>query len=142
MKRSASSLWRGNLKQGTGFVNTESGSLSNLPYSFGKRFGDEKGTNPEELIGAAHSSCFAMALSAELEKSNIEAEQIDVKAIVTLDKAPDGWNIPSVNLEVTVRAPGSDKELIKKAAEVAKKNCPVSKLLRAEISMSLQSLNA
>lgn len=138
MKRSASAKWRGNLKQGSGMINVESGNFSNLPYSFSRRFGDEKGTNPEELIAAAHSSCFAMALSAELEKKNIEADLIDVSAIVSLEKSDDGWNIPHIELKVSVTAPGSDRQLITEAAQTAKVECPISKLLKATITMDLQ----
>lgn len=138
MKRSASAKWRGNLKQGSGIINVESGNLSNLPYSFARRFGDEKGTNPEELIAAAHSSCFAMALSAELEEKNIEADLIDVSAIVTLEKLNGGWSIPHIELRVLVTAPGSDRQLISVAAQTAKVECPISKLLKATITMDLQ----
>lgn len=135
MKRSASAHWHGGIKDGKGMISTESGALNNLPYSFSKRFGDERGTNPEELIGAAHSSCFAMALSAELSKQNIVAESIDVKAEVSIEKQGDGWDIPSVHLNVSVAAPGADKNLIETAAKSAKANCPVSKLLKANITM-------
>lgn len=135
MKRSAEAYWVGGIKDGAGKISTESGALTQIPYSFSKRFGDEKGTNPEELIGAAHSGCFAMALSGELTKNNITAESIDVKAEVSLEKQGEGWNIPAVHLIVTVAAPGADKNAVELAAKSAKANCPVSKLLKAEITM-------
>lgn len=137
MKRSASAQWRGNLRQGKGILNTESGSLSKLPYSFAKRFGEEKGTNPEELIGAAHSGCFAMAFSGELEKKNLRPETIDVKAIVSVEKMGEGWSINSIHLDVRVEVPGGARDQIEEAAQSAKRNCPVSQLLNAEISMNL-----
>lgn len=135
MKRSASAHWHGGIKDGQGMISTESGALNNLPYSFSKRFGTEKGTNPEELIGAAHSGCFAMALSGELSKQNISPESIDVKADVSLEKQGEGWGIPAVHLTVSVTAPGADKNLVELAAKSAKENCPVSKLLKANITM-------
>lgn len=137
MKRSASAQWRGNLRQGKGILNSESGALSKLPYSFAKRFGDEKGTNPEELIGAAHSGCFAMAFSGELEKKNLNPETIDVKAIVSLEKKGEGWAINAIHLDVRADVPGGARDQIEEAAQSAKKNCPVSQLLNAEITMNL-----
>lgn len=141
MKRSASAHWYGGIKDGRGTISTESEALTNQPYSFSKRFGEERGTNPEELIGAAHSGCFAMALSGELTKQNIVPESIDVKAEVSLEKQGDGWGIPAVHLTVSVSAPGADKNLVELAAKSAKANCPVSKLLKANITMDF-SLDA
>lgn len=141
MKRSASAEWRGSLKRGQGYINSESGSLSTLSYSFTKRFGEERGTNPEELIAAAHSSCFAMAVSAELEKQNLSAESILVKANVSLEQVNGAWEIPAVHLDVKISAPGIDEEKVKTAAETAKANCPVSKLLKANITMGLSISN-
>lgn len=135
MQRSANAEWRGDLKQGQGTINSESGSLLDLNYSFTKRFGDERGTNPEELIAAAHASCFAMALSAELGKKNIKPTSIDVKANVSLEKAGDSWEIPSILLQVWADVPGSSREEVEQCANVAKTNCPVSKLLKAKITM-------
>jgi lipoyl-dependent peroxiredoxin len=135
MKRSASAQWRGNIKQGNGLITTESGSISKIPYSFSKRFGDEKGTNPEEMIGAAHASCFAMAFSGELEKEGMKADTIDVKAIVSLEKAGEGWEIPSIHLQVNANVPGSSHEKVERAANSAKTNCPISKLMNAKITM-------
>lgn len=136
MERFASAQWRGNLKQGMGFIKSESGCLSNLPYSFLKRFGHEPGTNPEELIAAAHSACFAMAMSAELEKSKMKAETIDVKARVFLENANGDWSIPRITLDVSAYVPSGPEEKIRAAAETAKTNCPISKLLNAEITMN------
>lgn len=135
MKRSASAHWRGNLRQGQGRISTESGVLTDMPYSFAKRFGEEKGTNPEELIAAAHSSCFAMAFSAELEGKELEASSIDVKADVSLEKSGNGWSISAVHLDVTADVPGGTESSIREVAEAAKANCPVSKLLKADITM-------
>lgn len=136
MERFASSQWRGNLKHGMGFIRSESGVLSNLPYSFLKRFGEEPGTNPEELIASAHSACFAMAMSGELDKMNFKAETIDAKSTVTLEKSGDSWSIPRIKLDVTATVPGATQEQVEKAAQTAKANCPISKLLKAEITLS------
>lgn len=136
MERFASSQWRGNLKQGTGFITSESGVLSKLPYSFLKRFGEEPGTNPEELIASAHSACFAMAMSGELEKMNLKAETIDAKSVVTLERTGDSWGIPRIKLDVTASVPGATFEQVEQAAQTAKANCPISKLLRAEITLN------
>jgi osmotically inducible protein OsmC len=135
MKRSSSAQWRGDLKQGQGTINSESGALSNLNYSFSKRFGDTKGTNPEELIAAAHSGCFAMAFAAELEQKKLKAETIDVTAEVSLEKSGDGWAIPSVHLNVIADVPGASYSQVEQIAQSAKQHCPVSKLLKADISM-------
>lgn len=137
MERYASAQWRGNLKQGMGFIRTESGCLSNLPYSFLKRFGQEPGTNPEELIASAHSACFAMAMSGELDKKNLKAETIDVRANVMLEQQGAGWSITKVRLDVTAFVPNASREQVEEAAQSAKANCPVSKLLNAEITMNL-----
>lgn len=138
MKRTASAQWRGNLRQGKGSINTESGAISNLPYSFSKRFGEERGTNPEELIGAAHSSCFAMAVSAELEQRKLQAELIDVRATVSLENVSGAWSIPAIHLDVSIEASNATREQIEEAANTAKANCPVSKLLKAaDITMNL-----
>ena len=137
MERFASAQWRGNIKQGMGFINTESGCLSNLPYSFLKRFGHEPGTNPEELVASAHSACFAMAMSGELDRRNLKAETIDVRATVTLEQQGTGWSIPRIKLDVTANVPNASRQQIEEAAQSAKVNCPLSKLLRADITMNL-----
>lgn len=138
MKRFASAQWRGDLKTGQGFLSTESESLSNSPYSFTKRFGDERGTNPEELIGAAHSGCFAMAFAGELAQKNLHPELIDVKAEVSLEKIGDGWGIPSVHLFVRASVPDASYQQVNEVAQSAKLNCPVSKLLKANITMDFE----
>lgn len=137
MKRKGSAQWTGDLKTGKGTISTESGALSSLPYGFNTRFGDEKGTNPEELIGAAHASCFSMALSNELSKAGIADPRIETTATVELKQQDGGFAITSSHLTVKITAKGADKAAAEKAAETAKTNCPVSKLLKAEIGMDL-----
>jgi osmotically inducible protein OsmC len=134
MKRTGSAQWSGDLKTGKGQISTESGALNALPYGFNTRFGDEKGTNPEELIGAAHAACFSMALSAELGKANIKAD-IATKATIELKQQDSGFAITSSHLDVTVTAKGADRSAVENATKTAKANCPVSKLLKAEITM-------
>jgi lipoyl-dependent peroxiredoxin len=135
-KRNGSAHWEGDLRTGKGTISTESGALAAIPYSFAKRFGDEKGSNPEEIIGAAHAACFSMALSAELAKAHIVAEAIDTTSTVELAQAAGGgFEIPAVHLTVAVKAPGADRAKVQTATETAKTNCPVSKLLRATITM-------
>lgn len=136
MKRYGSAVWQGNLKNGKGTVSTESGTLDNLAYSFVSRFEQGKGTNPEELIGAAHAGCFSMALSAQLENDGLQAEEIHTKAHVSLEKKEEGFVIPAIHLEVTAKVPQATEEQFKNAAERAKEGCPISKLMNAEISMS------
>ncbi len=135
MKRTGSAVWQGGLKDGKGTVSTESGALASVPYSFAKRFGDEKGTNPEELIGAAHASCFAMALSAVLGEAGMTADEIAASSAVTVVPADGGFKITTAHLTVTARITGGDEAAFKKAAEDAKANCPVSKVLNAEITL-------
>ena len=135
MKRKASAQWQGGLKDGNGTVSAESGVLNNIPYSFSKRFGDEKGTNPEELIAAAHASCFAMATSAQLEGVGIKAQSIAATANVVLEKVGDGFAVTSSHLEVNIKAPGADRAKVQTAADNAKTGCPISKLLNAKITM-------
>lgn len=137
MKRTATAEWRGNLKQGLGAISTESGAIFKIPYSFAKRFSDERGTNPEELIGAAHSGCFAMAMSLELEKRKLKAESINVEAQVTLDKVANDWAVTEIHLNVSAEVPGATDGEIQQAADAAKTNCPISRLLRAHITMNL-----
>jgi osmotically inducible protein OsmC len=134
--KKASAVWEGGLKEGKGSVSTASGALKNIPYGFNTRFGDTPGSNPEELIGAAHAGCFSMALSNELEQVGITGK-IETTATITLEKLDAGFTVTKSHLTVTVSAPGKDKAAIEKAADGAKKNCPISKLLNAEISMDL-----
>ncbi len=135
MRRKASAVWKGGLKDGNGTVSAESGVLSDVSYSFAKRFGDEKGTNPEELIAAAHASCFAMATSAQLDGLGIKAQSIAATATVSLEKVGDGFSVTTSHLDVTIKAPGADRAKIQTAADNAKAGCPISKLLNAKISM-------
>lgn len=135
MDRKASAHWEGGLKDGKGSVSTESGAL-NASYSFNKRFEDEKGTNPEELIGAAHASCFSMALSMILGEKGYTAESIDTQAKVTLSQGSSGFDISKIHLEVEASIRDADDAVFKEAAEMAKTNCPVSKVLNAEITMT------
>lgn len=137
MKRKASAVWNGSLKTGSGKISTESGVLKDTPYSFAKRFGDTPGTNPEELIAAAHSSCFAMALSAALSQKAIEPVALNVDATVSLEQQGAGWSVTASRLNLQAKVPGISKEDFTAVAEDAKKNCPISKLLNAEISLEI-----
>jgi osmotically inducible protein OsmC len=136
MKRTGSAVWQGGIKDGKGTVSTQSGVLRQAQYSFSTRFEDGIGTNPEELIAAAHAGCFSMALSAQLGNANLAAERIATTATVSLDKQDGGFAITKVHLEVEATIPGATQEQFTTAAENAKKGCPVSKLLNAEITMS------
>ena len=138
MKRSGSAVWNGGLKDGAGTVSTESGVLDAVSYSFGKRFGEEKGTNPEELIGAAHAACFTMALSNELGEAGMTAEELSTTATVTVEAGDGGFVIPSVHLKLTAKIPGASEEAFQEAAAKAKAGCPVSKVLNAEITLDAE----
>ena len=135
MKRSASAEWKGGLKDGKGTISTESGVLANTSYSFGTRFESAKGTNPEELIGAAHAGCFSMALSAQLGEAGMTAERIATTAAVTLEKLDSGFAITAIHLTVKAKIPGADAAKFQTAANNAKAGCPVSKVLNATITM-------
>jgi osmotically inducible protein OsmC len=135
MKRSASAEWQGGLKDGKGTISTQSGVLQSTQYSFGTRFEDGIGTNPEELVAAAHAGCFSMALSMILEAAGMKAERIQTTAAVTLDKVGEGFEVTKVHLDATVRIPGADQSAFDEAAQKAKEGCPISKLLNAEITM-------
>ena len=135
MKRSASAVWKGGLKDGTGLISTETGVLSNVPYNFRMRFENEKGTNPEELIAAAHAACFSMALSMALGEAGMKAESISTKATVSLEQVGGGFSVTSSALETRVKIPNADPTAFQKAAESAKSGCPISKLLNAKITM-------
>lgn len=135
MKRKGSATWTGGIKDGKGTVSTDSGVLAETRFSFSTRFEDGKGTNPEELIAAAHAGCFSMALSGQLGKANLTAERISTIASVTLDKTDDGFAITAVHLDVTAKIPGADKQAFDTATANAKEGCPVSKLLNAKITM-------
>ncbi|KPQ26717.1 MULTISPECIES: OsmC family protein [unclassified Halomonas] len=140
MDRKASARWEGGLKDGRGHVATESGVLD-ASYSFKKRFEDEKGTNPEELIGAAHASCFSMALSMVLGEKDLTATSIETSAKVTLSQSDAGFDISKIHLDVEAQVDGADDATFKEAAETAKANCPVSKVLNADISMTAKLKN-
>ncbi len=141
MKKTASAVWKGGFKDGKGVISTESGALQNAPYGFNTRFEGAKGTNPEELIGAAHAGCFSMALSVQLGLAQLTAESIETEAAVTLEKQGDGFAITAVHLNVTARIPGADEQAFQKAAQAAKEGCPVSKVLNAQISMDARLIN-
>jgi osmotically inducible protein OsmC len=136
MERRATAVWQGGLKDGRGTLSTESKVLSNTPYSFGTRFEGSPGTNPEELLGAAHAGCFSMALSLQLGEAGIRPERIETRATITFEKLESGFTITRSHLDVAVRAPGADPAKVDAAAQKAKTGCPLSKVLRAEISMN------
>ncbi|MBI2385151.1 MAG: OsmC family protein [Elusimicrobia bacterium] len=138
MKRNASAVWVGGLKDGKGLISTESGALVNRPYGFATRFGEEKGTNPEELIAAAHAGCFSMALSGKLAEAGLTAESISTQAAVTLEKLEAGFTVTAIHLTVAARVPGAAADAFSAAAEKAKTGCPISRLLgaAAKITMS------
>jgi len=135
MKRTASAIWHGDLKQGHGALATHSGVLKETPYSFGTRFENGAGTNPEELIAAAHAGCFTMALSAELGRAGHVPKRLATKAAVTLEQVDGNWTISRVHLENEAWVPGISAERFQEIAAVAKANCPVSRLLRADITL-------
>ncbi|MGH3434078.1 MAG: OsmC family protein [Thermocrispum sp.] len=135
MKRKASAVWKGGLKDGKGTISTDSGVLSDTQYSFSTRFDQGVGTNPEELIAAAQAGCFSMALSGQLGDAGMTAESIRTTASVSLDKTEAGFTITAVHLEVTAKIPGADQQAFETAANNAKAGCPVSKVLNARITM-------
>jgi lipoyl-dependent peroxiredoxin len=135
MKRKASAEWKGGLKDGKGAISTDSGVLEKTQYSFGTRFEEGKGTNPEELIAAAHAGCFSMALSGQLGNAGMTAERIATTATVTLDKTDAGFTVTSVHLDVNAKIPGADKGAFETAANNAKAGCPISRLLNTTITM-------
>jgi lipoyl-dependent peroxiredoxin len=135
MERTASAVWNGSLKDGKGSITTQSGVLSDAPYSFVTRFENGKGTNPEELIAAAHAGCFTMALSAQLGTMNFTPQSLRTSAKLTLEKLDAGWTISKIHLDVSARVPGISASAFESAAASAKANCPVSRLFKAEITM-------
>jgi osmotically inducible protein OsmC len=135
MKKHASAVWTGSLKEGKGAISTETGVLKDAPYGFKSRFEDGPGTNPEELIGAAHAGCFTMALSARLGGAGLTPERIETKAEITFDKVGDGFAITASHLTVSAKVPGTDEATFKRLATEAKEGCPVSKVLNATITM-------
>jgi osmotically inducible protein OsmC len=136
IKRSGSAIWNGGIKDGKGQVSTQSGALDKTQYGFNTRFDEGPGTNPEELIGAAHAGCFTMALSGQLGQAGMTAEELRTTATVSLEKVDGGFAIPAIHLDVVARIPGASQDAFDKAAQTAKDNCPVSKLLNAKITMN------
>jgi osmotically inducible protein OsmC len=141
MQRTGSAHWSGGLKDGKGTVSTPSGVLKDAQYSFSTRFENGIGTNPEELIAAAHAGCFSMALSAQLGNAGMTAESIDTTATVTLDKTETGFSITSSHFDVTVKIPGADKAKFDEAAKAAETGCPVSRVLNAKITMDAKLIS-
>ena len=135
MKRKASAVWQGALKDGKGTISTDSGVLKDAQYSFSTRFENGIGTNPEELIAAAHAGCFSMALSGQLGAANLKADRINTTATVTMEKLEAGWTLTAVHLDVTARIPGVTAAAFETAANNAKAGCPISRVLNATITM-------
>ena len=139
MDRSASAVWRGGLKDGKGTISTQSGVLKDAQYSFSTRFENGVGTNPEELIAAAHAGCFTMALSAQLTSVEIKPDEINTTAVVTMEKTDDGPTVTKIHLTTRARVPGIEKERFDELAKKAKEGCPISRLLKAaEITLDAQ----
>ncbi|MCS5710000.1 OsmC family peroxiredoxin [Candidatus Berkiella aquae] len=138
MKRTASAHWTGDLKQGKGQLTSESNVLKNTPYSFTTRFAGEKGTNPEELIAAAHAGCFTMALSAMLGQAGFVAESLQTQAVVELDQVEGNWTVTAIDLSLTGKIPGIDNTKFQELATQAKQNCPISRLLNTKISLKAE----
>jgi len=134
-KRRGTAQWKGGIRDGEGTLSTTSGALEGTPYGFADRFEDGPRTNPEELIGAAHAGCYAMALAGQLGKAGMTAERIDVTAVVTLEEQGEGFAITAVHLDLRAKVPDADREAFMEAANGAKDGCPVSKLLNAEITL-------
>jgi lipoyl-dependent peroxiredoxin len=137
---SGSAKWQGGIKDGKGAISTKSGALKDYPYGFASRFEGKPGSNPEELIGAAHAACFTMALSLILGEAKLTAEQMETKADVTLEKVGDGFAITSVHLSLQAKIPGADNAKFQELAGMAKAGCPVSKLLNTKISLDAKLL--
>ncbi|MGE0536756.1 MAG: OsmC family protein [Pirellulales bacterium] len=135
IKRRGSVTWHGGLKDGRGALSTESGALKDYPYGFASRFEGQRGSNPEELIAAAHAGCFTMALSLILSGANLTADEMNTSAEVTLDQVDGAWAITAVHLTLTAKIPGADQATFEQLAGQAKANCPVSKLLKANITL-------
>lgn len=136
MQRKASAVWQGGLKDGKGTMSADSGVLKQTPYSFGTRFENTPGTNPEELLAAAHAGCFTMALSAQLGNAGMTAERLETTATISLEKVGDGFSITKSHLDLVARIPGADKAKFDAAVKAAETGCPVSKLFKAEISVN------
>lgn len=141
IRKKGSAVWKGGLKDGKGTVSTESGVLKEAQYGFNTRFENGPGTNPEELLGAAHAGCFSMALSAQLDEAGMKAESLSTTATVSLEKVEGGFAITAVHLDLTAKIPGADKAAFEKAANNAKAGCPVSKLFNAKITLDAKLQN-
>ncbi|MFQ5919850.1 MAG: OsmC family protein [Thermoplasmata archaeon] len=138
MKRNANARWIGGLQDGVGTFSTESGVLKGVPYSFSTRFESDPGTNPEELVAAAHAGCFSMALSSALGNAGFSPENIETTATLNFEKADAGWTTTSIHLDVAAKVPGADDAAFQKAAAGAKEGCPISRLLNTEITLTAQ----
>ena len=136
MKRKATAVWQGGLKDGKGVVSLESGVLDKAQYSFSTRFESGKGTNPEELIAAAHAGCFAMALSGQLGTAGLTAQSLEVICTITMDKLEAGWTVVESALDLVAKIPGADKTKFDTAANNAKAGCPISRLLNAKVTLN------
>jgi osmotically inducible protein OsmC len=141
IKRKGSAAWQGGIKDGKGSISTESGALKEYPYGFASRFEGQRGSNPEELIAAAHASCFTMALSLILGEAKFTAERMDTTAEVSLEQVDGGWAITAVHLTLKAKVPGADQATFEQLAAKAKAGCPVSKLLKADISLDASLVN-
>jgi len=139
MKRTGSAVWKGSIKEGAGTLSSESGTLDAVGYSFAKRFGDEKGTNPEELVGAAHAACYSMQLSGVLTAAGTPPDEIATSATVSGSMGDSGFSITDVHLTVKGKVPGIDEETFRQAAQKAKEICPISKLLNSSIDITLDA---
>ncbi|MEZ7277586.1 OsmC family protein [Pseudoalteromonas sp. 68 DY56-GL68] len=138
IKKTAHTSWSGDIKSGKGKISTQSGALDNQPFGFNTRFEDKPGTNPEELIAAAHSSCFSMALSLALTDADFVADDITTKAIVSLDEVDDGFEVSHITLDVSAKIEGISEEKFNQLCQQTKQGCPISKLMNAEISLTTQ----
>ncbi len=141
IQRTGSAAWSGGIKDGKGSISTESGALKAYPYGFASRFQGQAGSNPEELIGAAHAACFTMALSLILGEAKLTAEQMNTSARVTLEQVEGGWSISAVQLTLTAKVPGADQATFEALAAKAKAGCPVSKVLKAEITLEAKLIS-
>jgi osmotically inducible protein OsmC len=139
MKRTATAAWSGGLQDGTGTMSTGSGAVAALPYGFKTRFTDEPGTNPEELIAAAHAGCFSMALSAQLGNAGLKADRIETKASLSFEKKDAGWTVTGIHLDVVASVPGADAAAFATAAEGAKAGCPISRLLAPGTTITMSA---
>ena len=136
LKREASAVWTGGLKDGGGRLTSPTGVLKDTPYSFTTRFEQEPGTNPEELVAAAHAGCFSMALSGALGEGGLKPERIETRATVTMEKLEAGWTLTKIHLDLTAKVPGADAAALQTAADKAKAGCPISRVLRSEITLT------